>query len=204
MHAFVKNNIVVGTYSAPPAAWRFADGRSTGNFDRLSPSEQIAEGWYPLSAATPAYDPAIERLGPAAYQVFADRVERSHPVEAIPLAELQALKISEVRLQRDKLLSAGAFTAQTIVFARDVEAKANAAFFGAMKANGLVVAQVPVRRADGAYMLLSLAQFAAYAQALHDSLKAIWVAALNHEANLRALTAPADVAAYDVSTGWPR
>ncbi|WP_299074719.1 hypothetical protein [uncultured Paraglaciecola sp.] len=96
MYAKVENNAVVKTMSRLPKQHKLADGKTTGNFDKMPSSVHLKEGFCPVEEKKPKYDAAIQTINLKTEVVGKDKVTRQYEAKDIPIAELKKAKLYEL------------------------------------------------------------------------------------------------------------
>lgn len=82
MHAYIVNGVIDRT-GPLPTAWNLKDGRSVSGFNNLTPQEQAAEGWLPVTENLPPLGPN-QQYGPPSYVIGATSVTANYPVQSTP------------------------------------------------------------------------------------------------------------------------
>lgn len=205
MYAFVQNGQVITSSPQVPTSWRFSDGRTTGNFDLLSPAEQIAEGWYPLVEVTPEYDQELQRPGGSLDDIQSAQVVRTVIIEDIPLADLQSARLLELQMLLAGKLSASLLTFNGAAFQFNEQLAANCAQLQTSLSVPGVTFPSPFSwtQAEGAEFPMDQAAFESFAAAVAAFKLGLYAAYKAHAAAIKAQTDRSAVATYDISTGWP-
>lgn len=203
MFVKVENGIVVKKTSSLPKAYTFSNGESTGNFDLLDSSVQIAEGYYPLIENKPTYNSNIQKLVLATEVINAENVTHNYAVQDIPIATLKASKFEEIENVLQAKLGLSQFTFDSQVFnfhqqaASDVTQLQTLLGLGAQFPNPFSWTQ-----ADGEEYPMDQVAFVQFANALATHKLGLIGTAKFHVASVKALINAQEIYDYDYSGGW--
>lgn len=87
----VENGVV--TQVGLPASGVLSTGESVSGYSALPVEILVAEGWLPLTDATPEWDPATEMLTTPTYTLTEGGVTVVYAVESLPLPEPNPVRL---------------------------------------------------------------------------------------------------------------
>lgn len=157
---------------------------------------------FPITGSAPAYDSATQRLSGPTYSFTGTEVQRVYTVDDIPLADLKAVLIDRINTQRDTLETQGfdysgkRFQSDERSAARIANAALTAQTVGATFTVDWAAEDNTTLTLDAAGMLGMQAALTQRAATLHYYGRTL-------KAQVDASTTASELAAIDVTAGWP-
>ena len=203
MFVKVENSEVVEKLAALPKSYRFSDGSSTGNFNLLDSSIQVAEGYYPLVENKPTFNQKTQRLVLGSESIESSQVIHNYVVQDIPLSDLRSGRISEVDILLSDKLSLSQFTFDSQVFNFHQQAANDVTQLQTLLGLG---AQFPSpfswTQADGEEYSMNQVQFISFANTLAAHKLGLIGVAKAHVSAIKAISVAQEIVDYDITAGW--
>lgn len=209
-YAKVLNGAVDSYISSLPQVHTFVDGSNTGNFDLMESSVHRSEGFYIVEDIIPVFNADYEEVVLASTDIQADKVVRTYTKQYRDIADLKAEKLDAIEQLRQAKLKRGTFTVgapvnDTFIFRNNGEGQTT---IDVMKVkmgadSGLIdLSTFPWTNADGDDVVIGVLGFPVFMAAAATYEATVDGMAKYKRAEVKALTAHEDVAAYDVEAGW--
>lgn len=164
------------------------------------------QGWYPVVYSPPEHDPYLQRtvLKPKSeWLIEAERVVATYDIIEIDVEELRQNKLQAATDMRWQVMTGGmALNGVSIGTTIDDQNRITSVVANAELAGLTDADEVDFKAASG-WVRISIGQIKAIAGAIGQHVQACYSAERVHHEAIEALETREEVAAYDVTTGWP-